>query len=241
MKLLACFLFLFVLALNSLAQQPPVYHHKIRGVIKTPNNEVINGLRLVFKRVTETRAGFTNIDGEFEVELPAGSYEAAIDPYSTYGFKLFVSITENGLNPDHLVLIVDPNLLCCQTKSGVAYPKPISLPKPRFPPTARAVGAIGIVIVIVAIDKTGQVTNAVAENGHPMLRPSATDAARNAMFETSTNDIPREAKIFYVFHQKDESKKGTLRYLNRYWVEVLAPTSEIIQFGGGHAKQHLPI
>jgi protein TonB len=66
---------------------------------------------------------------------------------------------------------------------GVINGSAISLPKPPYPPTAKAVGASGAVNVQVTIDENGNVTSATAVSGHPLLRQVAAQAARGAKFK----------------------------------------------------------
>lgn len=65
---------------------------------------------------------------------------------------------------------------------GVLNGKAVSLPKPPYPPAARAVRASGSVTVQVLVDESGRVTSATAVNGHPLLRAAAVQAAREAVF-----------------------------------------------------------
>lgn len=65
---------------------------------------------------------------------------------------------------------------------GVLNGKAISRPQPAYPSAARAVRASGAVNVQVTIDENGQVVEAEAVSGHPLLRSAAVDAARNAKF-----------------------------------------------------------
>ena len=65
---------------------------------------------------------------------------------------------------------------------GVLNGKATSLPKPPYPPAARAVRASGAVSVQVLISETGSVISASAVNGHPLLRAAAVAAARGARF-----------------------------------------------------------
>jgi TonB family protein len=58
----------------------------------------------------------------------------------------------------------------------------ISLPRPAYPPIARASNIGGIVAVRVLVDENGNVIAAEAVNGHPLLRPAAVAAARQARF-----------------------------------------------------------
>lgn len=65
---------------------------------------------------------------------------------------------------------------------GVLNGKAVSLPKPAYPPAARAVRAAGAVSVQVLIDETGRVVSASAAGGHPLLQAAAVSAARQARF-----------------------------------------------------------
>jgi periplasmic protein TonB len=65
---------------------------------------------------------------------------------------------------------------------GVLNGKATSLPKPAYPPAARAVRAGGSVSVQVLISESGSVVSASAVSGHPLLRAAAEGAARGARF-----------------------------------------------------------
>ena len=65
---------------------------------------------------------------------------------------------------------------------GVVNDKALQLPKPPFPPIARAARAAGTVTVLVIIDEAGKVIAARAITGHPLLRDGAVAAARQAQF-----------------------------------------------------------
>jgi protein TonB len=65
---------------------------------------------------------------------------------------------------------------------GVLNGKAISLPKPAYPPIARAAHAAGTVVVQVTIDENGNVIAAHAVSGHPLLQSAAVGAARQARF-----------------------------------------------------------
>ena len=65
---------------------------------------------------------------------------------------------------------------------GVLNGKAISLPKPPYPPIARAAHAAGTVTVQVLIDENGNVVSARAVSGHPLLQAVAVQAARSARF-----------------------------------------------------------
>jgi protein TonB len=65
---------------------------------------------------------------------------------------------------------------------GVLNGKAINLPKPAYPPIARAAHASGTVVVQVLIDENGNVVSAHAVSGHPLLQGAAVGAARQAKF-----------------------------------------------------------
>lgn len=65
---------------------------------------------------------------------------------------------------------------------GVLNGKAISLPKPPYPPVAKAAKASGIVVVQVTVDENGNDVAAHAVSGHPLLQAAAVAAARSAKF-----------------------------------------------------------
>jgi TonB family protein len=65
---------------------------------------------------------------------------------------------------------------------GVLNGKAISLPKPPYPPIAKAAKASGTVVVKVTVDENGNVVSASALSGHPLLQAVSVAAARNAKF-----------------------------------------------------------
>ena len=58
----------------------------------------------------------------------------------------------------------------------------VSLPRPAYPPIARAAHVSGTVTVRVIIDTDGSVIAAAAIDGHPLLQSVSVAAARNARF-----------------------------------------------------------
>jgi TonB family protein len=65
---------------------------------------------------------------------------------------------------------------------GVLNGKATKLVKPVYPAAAKAVRASGAVNVQVTIDEKGSVVAASAVSGHPLLRASAVQAARESTF-----------------------------------------------------------
>lgn len=65
---------------------------------------------------------------------------------------------------------------------GILNGKATTLVKPAYPAAAKAVRASGAVNVQVTIDEKGDVISASAVSGHPLLRASAVQAARESKF-----------------------------------------------------------
>jgi TonB family protein len=80
---------------------------------------------------------------------------------------------------------------------GVLNGKAISLPKPAYPPAARAVRAEGTVQMQVLIDEEGNLFSAAAVSGHPLLRAAARQAACGAKF-TPTLLSGSPVKVFGI-------------------------------------------
>ena len=68
---------------------------------------------------------------------------------------------------------------------GVLNRKAASLPVPAYPAVARAAHASGTVNVQILIDEGGNVIEATAISGHPLLRAAAQAAAKEAKFTTT--------------------------------------------------------
>ena len=78
--------------------------------------------------------------------------------------------------------VATPTPRTAPISGGVLNGKAISLPKPQYPPIARAARASGTVVVQVLIDENGNVVSAKAVSGHPLLQAVAVQAARQARF-----------------------------------------------------------
>src|ERR1043165_9392225 len=74
---------------------------------------------------------------------------------------------------------------------GVLNGKALALPQPAYPPLARAAHISGTVTIQVLIDEQGNVVDAHAVEGHPLLQPACLAAARQARFSpTSLEGVP---------------------------------------------------
>ena len=65
---------------------------------------------------------------------------------------------------------------------GLQAGRVLRLPKPTYPPIARAAHAEGPVEVQVIINEEGAVIAAASISGHPLLQAAAVSAARDALF-----------------------------------------------------------
>jgi len=84
---------------------------------------------------------------------------------------------------------------------GVINSIAVSLPKPAYPPSAKAVSASGTVNVQVIIDEQGSVISAVATSGHLLLRAAAVNAAKQAKFTpTKLSDQPVKVTGVIVYN-----------------------------------------
>jgi TonB family protein len=186
------------------------------------------GVPIAFGNVYFTRTGergttsITDISGKFVIELQPGTYEVEVNKSNSRTFKAFIQITANGPNPADVLFTVDPDDACCRLADGVQYPKPISLPKPPYPPAARAVRASGEVEVELTVEPDGSVSAATARSGHPLLRAAALKAARSAKFEPTVEQAKRNVVLTYVFLADDDSKAAPARYKNSYRIEVVS-------------------
>ncbi len=88
---------------------------------------------------------------------------------------------------------------------GVVNGSALVLAKPKYPPTARAVGASGPVNVQVLIDEEGYVIASEAVNGHPLLKGVSVLAAKASKFmPTLLSGTPVKVSgiIVYNFQQR---------------------------------------
>jgi len=233
MKILLFSALLIGLAIQTFAQIDTISgDYRLKGIVKDQTGAVFAGLNLYVRKGDKDRTFSTDINGEFEIGLQPGEYEITFNKLYSNSFKAFVKIQDGGLNPNDLVFVLDSGRICCNDSSGKPYPKPISLPKPPFPPAARAVRANGEVIVTVKIGTDGRVAEAVADRGHPLLRKAAELAAMKSRFESSENDSERETKLTYiflsyVFTPSEKEKPGLKRYSNPCRIEVYSDVDVI--------------
>jgi len=202
--------------------QTDSFRHTLTGTVNTPDGISFSGIALRFFK-GEKPVGYTSTDlqGRFEISLPAGSYIAVAEPLDLYGSQVFIQITESGPNPDNVSLTMDPKKVCCIDPSGHPFPALVTAPAPHYPPAAAATGTSGEVIISVKIDAKGSVAAAVVESGHPLLKASAKVAAMQATFRPAEHPVEREAKLTYAFFLPQEVP-NIRRYTNPYRIEIIS-------------------
>jgi protein TonB len=126
--------------------------------------------------VPPVRSGVTTVLGNSNVTssnaMPAGPGSGTVTTTTTK-----VQIADEPPPP-----AATPTPPRAPISGGVLNGKAINLPKPAYPPIARAAHASGTVVVQVLIDENGNVVSAHAVSGHPLLQPAAVGAARQAKF-----------------------------------------------------------
>jgi TonB family protein len=80
---------------------------------------------------------------------------------------------------------------------GLLNAEAVDMPKPPYPPLARAVKASGKVVVNIEVDTKGSVVKAEAVSGHPLLKAAAVQAARQAKFKPGS--APLSGSLEYEF------------------------------------------
>lgn len=127
--------------------------------------------------VPPVRRGVTTVIGSSDsnaaAPMPAGPGSGT----GVVGVPTKVQIADEPPPPE-----AKPTPRAAPISGGVLNGKAISLPKPGYPPIARAARASGTVVVQVLIDENGNVVSAHAVSGHPLLQGAAVGAARQAKF-----------------------------------------------------------
>jgi periplasmic protein TonB len=128
--------------------------------------------------VPPVRRGVTtvlgNADSNAQAPMPAGPGSGTV----VSGAPTKIDIGETPPPPE----APKPTPPRAPISGGVLNGKAVSLPKPAYPPIARAAHASGTVVVQVTIDENGNVIAAHAVSGHPLLQGAAVGAARQARF-----------------------------------------------------------
>lgn len=197
----------FLSANNSflLNSKPMEHFGKLANILKEvfkereANGIFIEGTNIIYKKIT--LPAYQNLIDEYNSKnIFVEDFEKLVDDLRNAGFdQIELDINEENFN---LVPNV-PKVVASEARrkisnvsetepeksadikaisGGVLNGKAISRPQPAYPSAARAVRASGAVNVQVTVDENGEVIEAEAVSGHPLLRSAAVEAARNAKF-----------------------------------------------------------
>lgn len=95
-----------------------------------------------------------------------------------------------------------PDWPAVAVENGALSGRVISLPRPVYPEEARQAKVTGMVRVLVTVDEKGDVAEAEAISGPPVLQAAAVDAAKQAKFEPVLRDghpVKTKTVIAYNF------------------------------------------
>lgn len=211
----------FALALLLLSQsiwcQSDPSTHRIAGEVKTSDGAVIPGLSLSVEKDGKPleRNGygvgaFSDINGRFTFELPAGNYKITAVGIPENRFRLFLTIADKGPIPDRLEIPIDAAAELCSSER--LSPSIMKSTIPRYPPAARATRTVGAVSVDIKIRPDGSVSSATAISGHPLLRYASATAGREFTYEPSNEDGERTSTIQFVFMDSEVEDKNVKRF-----------------------------
>lgn len=117
-----------------------------------------------------------------------------------------------------------PELYARETGLSLKFAKPLSLPRPPFPPRARAYKKYGEVIIDVLIDSGGRVTLAQLISGEPLLTSGAMSAARGSRFEEDNKVATRFVRLTYRFKKEAEAEEPCCNTYP-YIISIVEPQS----------------
>ena len=103
---------------------------------------------------------------------------------------------------DHATKVETTSKPAVSVENEALSARVISLPRPTYPPEAREAKVAGAVRVLTTVDEQGNVVEAEAISGSPMLQAAAVAAARQAKFEPLVNDgrpVRTKSVISYTF------------------------------------------
>ena len=102
---------------------------------------------------------------------------------------------------DGTILKTEDEKKASSISGGTLNGKAISLPNPTYPLVAREARAQGNVVVDITVDEQGNVVDAKASRGHPLLQSASVEAARQAKFRpTYLQGIPVTVKGQLVYN-----------------------------------------
>jgi protein TonB len=141
-----------------------------------------------------------NANANVNVNANANVNKPTLTPKATASPKPSETPDENG--NDNATPNSSPSTTPKVLDAGMLNSRAISLPRPAYPPAAKTAGVSGSVNVTVLVDEQGNVTSAKAVSGHPLLRPAAEAAARQARFNPPKMDsqpVKMTGTLLYSF------------------------------------------
>ncbi len=115
-------------------------------------------------------------------KLPLNEKNKRISVVNSYRVFLIKNLGEEGRRKDAEFMKQRPSDSTASTETSDILNRVISLPKPAYPPAARASRARGTVGVSVTINESGDVIGAKAVSGDTYLQQAAVNAAKAAKF-----------------------------------------------------------
>lgn len=209
------------------AQRPAKgYLFEVRGKVVDTEKAPYGAMHLKFEKEGFNDSALSDENGVFSVKLPPGHYKISTSEVNSATFSAFIEISENGLNPTDFELIVESNKDWCANCPPGKSPEVVKYIASPYPPTARAVGVAGEVVVEIKIDPEGKVVSAKAIGGHPLLRRAGVTAAEQWVFTSDKTIQEREGKLIFTFY--DTAGKNLLvRYRAPNRLEILSPAPVI--------------
>mgnify|MGYP001254156747 CR=1 FL=1 len=212
---------IFVLCFSNLVfGQSSASKYLIKGIVRDQTSRVVPGLSLTAKKNEENSFGFTDINGEFYIDLSPGDHALTASELQEGSFKAFIRIVGVGPNPEYVEFLIDSSTLCKQQPEKYNYPGVLKSSTPPTPPAARAVRAVGTVVVVTRIGLDGKVISAKAISGHPLLRKASEIAAQKFEFDTSEIKEEIELPLRFIFIDSSGPAKETPRYSCPYRIVI---------------------
>ena len=150
---------------------------------RMPNGQIMQAkLILAGQRMYQVAITTPREDGNDPAVV--GFYNAVATKFLD-SFQITLAIQETALGGSTCPQDVQN---CVPVTDALLNGRAISLPKPPYPPIARAAHATGSVDVRVLIDEEGYVISAASISGHPLLQSAAVAAARHARFAPTLVD-----------------------------------------------------
>jgi TonB family protein len=165
----------------------------------------------VYESINSTK---TNKDGTKEEIVVAPADPILAEAAREAALKARFTPTLLSGKPVKVEGVITYNFVASEPKiklpeGGVLNGQAENLPSPAYPAAAKAVKASGTVAIQVTIDESGNVIAATAVGGHPLLRASALEAARQAKFKPtflSGQPVKVTGVLTYNFVLPDEGQ-----------------------------------